>query len=146
MIPLVSRTPATAQRPPSHCVPFPKKTERGYAALLMLRPLNSLFSDSGGVCGRLYWSLERDVRALSSGQPFELHDADLLSLSVAPSYAPVAIGNFVMLRDVLPSLKRGLLRENVAPRAVAMNGFAPCWCRAVPAFLFLPSHAAALTT
>jgi hypothetical protein len=112
----------------------------------MLRPLNSLFSDSGGVCGRLYGSLERDVRALSSGQLFELHDADLLSLSVAQSYAPVAIANFAMLRDVLPSLKRGLLRENVAPRAVAMNGFAPCWCRALPAFLFLPNHAAALTT
>jgi len=51
-----------------------------------------------------------------------------------------------MLRDVLPSSKRGLLRENVALRAVAMTGFAPCWCRASPVFLFLPTHAAGLTT
>jgi len=47
-----------------------KKTERGYAALLMLRPLDFLFSDSGGVCGHLYGPPERDVRALSSGQLF----------------------------------------------------------------------------
>jgi hypothetical protein len=123
-----------------------KKPERGYAALLMLPPLNFLFSDSGAVCGHLYGPPERDVRALSSGQLFELHGADPLSLSVAQSYVPVEIANFAMLRDVLPSLKRGLLRENVAPTAVAMNGFAPCCCRALPAFLFLPTHAAGLTT
>jgi hypothetical protein len=123
-----------------------KKPERGYAALLMLRPLDFLFSDSGAVCGHLYGPPERDVRALSSGQLFELHGADPLSLSVAQSYVPVEIANFAMLRDVLRSLKLGLLRENVAPTAVAMNGFAPCWCRALPAFLFLPTHAAGLTT
>jgi hypothetical protein len=86
------------------------------------------------------------VHALSSGRLFELHGADPLSLSVAQSYVPVEIANFAMLRDVLPSLRRGLLRENVASTAVAMNGFAPCWCRALPAFLFLPIHAAVLTT
>ena len=47
-----------------------KKPERGYAALLMLRPLDFLFSDSGAVCGHLYGPPERDVRALSSGQLF----------------------------------------------------------------------------
>ena len=44
-----------------------KKPERGYAALLMLRPLDFLFSDSGAVCGHLYGPPERDVRALSFG-------------------------------------------------------------------------------
>ena len=48
--------------------PLPqKKPERGYAALLMLRPLDFLFSDSGGVCGHFYGPPERDVRALSFG-------------------------------------------------------------------------------
>jgi hypothetical protein len=51
--------------------PLPhKKPERGYAALLMLRSLNFLFSDSGAVWARLYGPPERDVRALSSGQLF----------------------------------------------------------------------------
>lgn len=98
------------------------------------------------MCGRLYGPPARDVHALSSELLFELHDADPLSLSVAPSCAPVEIANFAMLRDALPSLKRGWSRENVAPRAVAMSDFAPCWCRALLAFLFLPTPAAVLTT